>query len=103
MLKKILLTLFILLTAISSAGYYYVNSKIIDGEKQLAAGQQKYNHGEKMLKSGKQQLAAGKKQLTTAKVVYSGVSGGPLGDLTRQLPGTDICGDWWYHGQEATK
>ena len=21
----------------------------------------------------------------------------------RQLPGTDICGDWWYHGQEATK
>lgn len=21
----------------------------------------------------------------------------------RQLPGTDICGDWWYHGQEAVK
>ena len=87
MLKKIFLTICILLTLISFGGYFFIDYKIQEGEKLLAAGQQEYNAGAKKLATGKRELAQGKRTLSTAKTVYSGATLGPVGDMVRDVPG----------------
>ena|SRR3990167_12389 len=88
MLKKIILIFSLLLAIASFGGYFFLNEKITDGERQLAEGQQKYDRGAKMLRAGESRLSSGKKELSNAKTVYN-VTAAPASLITDRIPVVD--------------
>lgn len=69
---KVLLLLFLLLSAIASMTGYLVLGKIISaGEIRIAEGQSQLEKGQSAMEEGKADLAAGKRDLSEGKAAYA--------------------------------
>lgn len=98
--KLFALLFFILMSAASAVGYFYLNEKIKIGEQQLAEGARKISEGEQTLSAGKAKLAAGKaklaagkRQLTQGKQTYHQVKNIPFDTISQAFPKGKILFD----------
>lgn len=98
--KLFALLFFILMSAASAVGYFYLNEKIKIGEQQLAAGAKRIAEGEKTLSAGKAKLAAGKaklaagkRQLVQGKQTYHQVKNIPFDTISQAFPKGKILFD----------
>lgn len=69
---KVLVLLFLFLSAIASVvGYLYLDKMIAAGEIQIAEGQIQIEKGQSAIEEGKAELAAGKRELSEGKEKYA--------------------------------
>ncbi len=86
----ILLLVLILLLA-SLGGFAWINAKITEGSRRIAAAQIQLAEGKKMLAAGKARLASGKRQLSSAKGTLEKVkTGSYLWSATLPLVGAVV-------------
>lgn len=68
--RVIALLVLILWALAATAGYWYLDGKIADGERQITEGQASFEKGQTTLEEGKVRLEAGKQELAEGKKEY---------------------------------